>query len=82
MQSFGGANKVYYRKCANGECKFSPKLFQKSRIAKAAVTLILVSPGFEHPHSQNPSSDMGIPFSYYIPERFGLWLGLGCRGMP
>ena len=24
-------------------------------------------------------SCMGIPFSYYIPEWLGLWLGLGCR---
>ena len=49
MQSFRGQTRFCYGKCVNGECKFSPKLFQKSRIAKAAVTLIWVSQRFGHP---------------------------------
>ena len=36
------------------------QIILRSLLGRAGVTVIWVSPRFEHPHSQNPS-DMGIP---------------------
>ena len=48
-------------------CKWRMQSFPQA-FPKAAVTLIWVSERFGHPHSQNPGSDMDIPFSYYLSD--------------